>query len=60
MNQSNWACDPTAPWAGRSRDQIPLRNEIFHTHPDWSWVPPSLPYNRYWVIPGGTAARGWQ
>jgi len=59
MKQLNWAYDPTALWAGWSGDQIPLRDEIFHTRPDWPWGPPSLPYNGYWVIPGSTAARAW-
>jgi hypothetical protein len=35
------------------------RCEIFHTHPDWPWGPPSLQYNGYHVIPTGKAARVW-
>ena len=31
--------------------------EIFYTCPDWTWGPPSLPYNGYQVFPGGKAAR---
>jgi len=30
--------------------------EIFHTHPDQLWGPPSLLYNGYWVFPGGEVA----
>jgi len=26
----------------------PDKGEIFHTHPDCSWGPPSLLYNGYW------------
>ena len=33
--------------------------EIFCTHPDWSWAPPSLLYNGYWVFLGGKAAGTW-
>ena len=28
-------------------------SEIFHTRPDWPWGPQSLPYNWYWIFPGG-------
>jgi len=34
-------------------------DEIFHTHPDWPWGPPSLLYKGYWVCPSDTAARVW-
>jgi len=27
----------------------PGGSKIFHTHPDWPWDPPSLPYNGFWV-----------
>jgi len=27
----------------------PGGGEIFHTHPDLPWCPPSLLYSRYWV-----------
>jgi len=31
----------------------PCGGKIFHTHPDWPWGPPSLPYNGYRVsFPG--------
>jgi hypothetical protein len=25
------------------------RGEVFRTHPDWPWGPPSLLHDRYWV-----------
>jgi len=31
---------------------MPVGDEIFHTCPDRAWGPPSLLYNRYWVVPG--------
>jgi len=31
--------------------------EIFCTHPDRPWGPPSLLYNGYWVFPGGGVKR---
>jgi len=31
--------------------------EIFHSHLDWPWGPPSLLYNGYRVIPGDKVAR---
>jgi hypothetical protein len=34
-------------------------HEIFHTHPNWLWGPPSLLCNGYWVISGGKAAGVW-
>ena len=37
----------------------PGRGEIFCTHPDRPWGPPSLVYNGYWVFPGGKAAGAW-
>ena len=33
-------------------------DEIFCSHPNCPWDPPSLLYNGYWVIPGGKVARG--
>jgi hypothetical protein len=32
-------------------------SEIFHTHPDRLWGPPSLLYNEYRVFPGGKGSR---
>jgi len=32
--------------------------QIFHTSPDWPWVPPSLLYNGYRVFPGGKVLPG--
>jgi hypothetical protein len=38
---------------GKVRGSNPGGGEIFRTHPDWSWGPPSLLYNGYWVsFPG--------
>ena len=34
--------------------------EIFRTHLDRPWGPPSLLYNRYRVFPGGKAAGTWR
>ena len=34
--------------------------EIFCTHPDRPWGPPSLLYYGYWVFPGGKAAGAWR
>jgi hypothetical protein len=61
--------------AGRSVDRIPVIiiifincswvvtrwqwGEIFRTCPDLPWGPPSLPYNRYRVFPGGKE-RPWR
>jgi hypothetical protein len=36
----------------------PGGGEIFRTCPDWPWGPPSLPYNRYRVFPGGKERLG--
>jgi hypothetical protein len=33
--------------------------EIFRTHPDRHWGPPSLLYNGYQVYPGGKTAGAW-
>jgi len=33
--------------------------EIFRTHPDRPWGPPSLLYNGHRVFPVGKAARAW-
>jgi hypothetical protein len=33
--------------------------EIFRTHPDQLWCPPSLLYSGYRVLPGGKAAGPW-
>jgi len=38
------------------RGSTPSGSEIFHTRPDRSWDPLSLPYNGYRVFPGGKAA----
>jgi hypothetical protein len=35
-------------------------DEIFHTHPDLPWGPPSLLYNKYRVFPGGKTAGTWR
>jgi hypothetical protein len=37
----------------------PGGGEIFLTHPDRPWGPPSLLYNGFRVFPGGTAAGTW-
>jgi hypothetical protein len=37
----------------------PGGGEIFHTHPDRPWGPPSLLYTGYWVLPGGKVAGVW-
>jgi hypothetical protein len=37
----------------------PGGGEIFCTHPDRPWGPPSLLYNGYRVFPGGKAAGAW-
>ena len=39
------------------RYRIPVGTR-FSARPDRSWVPPSLPYNRYRVLPGGRGGRG--
>jgi len=36
----------------------PGGDEIFCTHPDQPWGPPSLLYNGYWVFPRGKGGRG--
>ena len=38
----------------------PGRGEIFRTHPDRPWGPPSLLYNGYRVFPGGKAVGAWR
>lgn len=53
---SNWNLTMCMSW--RSRDWISA-GAIFHTHPDWPWGPPSLVYNGYQGIPGGTATKAW-
>ena len=45
--------------AGRSGDQITVRGEIFRTHSDRPWGPPSLLYSGYQVFPGGKVATAW-
>jgi hypothetical protein len=45
--------------AGRSRDQIPLGGDIFHTHPDQPWGLPSLIYNGYRVFSRDKVTRAW-
>jgi hypothetical protein len=37
----------------------PGEGEIFRTHPDQPWGPPSLLYNGYRVFPRGNAAKVW-
>ena len=37
-----------------------MEGEIFHTHPDRPWRPPSLLYSGYRVFPGGKAAGVWR
>ena len=37
-------------WMGQGSN--PSGGEIFRTHPDWPWGPPSLLYNGYRVFPG--------
>jgi len=34
--------------------------EIFRTHPERPWGPPSHLYNEYRVFPGGKAAGAWR
>ena len=34
--------------------------EVFRTHPERPWSPPSLLYNEYRVFPGGKAAGAWR
>jgi hypothetical protein len=41
------------------RGSNPGGGEIFRTHPDWPWGPPSLLYSGYRVFPGGKAAGAW-
>jgi len=65
---TNYTAIPTARWrsryrdllrAGRSRDRIPLRCEIFHTRADRPWNPPILLFKSYLLpFPGGKSARG--
>ena len=38
---------------------IPVGGEIFLTHPDQPWHPPSLLYSGYRVFPWSTAAGAW-
>jgi hypothetical protein len=45
-------------WTVRGFD--PVGGEIFRTHPDRPWGPPSFLYNGYWVFPGGKAAGAWR
>jgi len=40
--------------------ETPTWGEVFRIRPDWSWVLPSLLYNRYRVIPGGKDAGAWR
>jgi hypothetical protein len=42
--------------AGRCGGRVPVGGEIFRTHPDRFWIPPSLLYNGYRVFPWGKAA----
>jgi len=37
----------------------PSGSKIFCISPDHPWDPPSPPYNRYQVIPGGKVAEAW-
>jgi hypothetical protein len=41
------------------RGSNPDRSEIFRTHPDRPWGPPSLLYNGYRVFPAGKSAEAW-
>jgi hypothetical protein len=41
------------------RGSNPGGGEIFRTHPDWPWGPPSLLYNGYWVFSWGKAGGVW-
>jgi hypothetical protein len=41
------------------RESNPGGGEIFRTHPDRPWGPPSLLYNRHRVFTGGKTAGAW-
>jgi hypothetical protein len=41
------------------RGSNPGRGQIFRTHPDRPWGPPSLLYNGYRVFPGGKVDGAW-
>jgi hypothetical protein len=51
----------TFPWSLYCvvRGSNPGRGEIFRTHPDRPWGPPSLLYNGYRVFYGGKVAGAW-
>jgi hypothetical protein len=49
VNATGWTVQGSNPGGG----------EIFCTHPDWPWGPPSLLYSGYRVFPRGKAARAW-
>jgi hypothetical protein len=42
------------------RGSNPGAGEIFCTHPDQTWIPPSFLYNGYQVIPGVKTAGVWR
>jgi hypothetical protein len=44
--------------AGRSKDQIPVGDEISRTCPDRPWGPPTLLYNGYRIFPGSKKRPG--
>jgi len=56
----------TIVWKGRNssvgvaRGWNPSGGEIFHTHPDRPWGPPSFLYNRYRVFPTSKVAGVWR
>jgi len=56
ISQSVWRL--TTGWTFRGFN--PGGGEIFRTHPDRPWGPPSLLYNRYRVFPGGKAGGAWR
>jgi len=55
-----WQLSRYSDWqrAGRSRDRIPVGDEIFRTYPDRPWGPTSILYNGYRVFTGGKKRPG--
>jgi hypothetical protein len=45
--------------AGQSADRTPVGGDIFFTHSDWPWGPPSLLYSGYYFFVGGKMVRMW-